>query len=148
MTARRSQAWHLTFRMAYAILRAAEPVLRSSWPSGALGITSLLTVRGRQTGRERSVLVGLIQVSERWYVGHPDGEAAWTMNLRHARRARLSVSAQAWIDVSAEPLQPGAERDGVIHAAAEQQPFPANLLYRAARSHILKQGCYFRLEAT
>ena len=134
MEAQRSQAWHLTFRLVYAILRATDHVFRSSWLNGALGITSLLTVRGRQTGRERSVLVGLIQVNERWYVGHPNGNVAWTMNLRHARRARLALVAHSSIDVSAEPLAPGEERDGVIHAAGEQQPFPANVLYRAARA--------------
>lgn len=50
------------------------------------------------------------------------------------------------IDVSAEPLPHGAERDAVIVATAEQQPFPANLLYRGARRHILNEGRYFRLE--
>lgn len=148
MNARRSPLWQLTFRVAYAILRATDRVLRSSWLSGALGITSLLTVPGRRTGRERSVLVGLIQVNDQWYVGHPNGDVAWTLNLRDARRARLAPAAHSTIDVRAEPLQTGEEREAVIHAAAEQQPFPANVLYRAARRHILSEGRYFRLTAT
>ena len=148
MNARRSRLWQLTFRVAYAILRATDRVFRSGWLAGGLGITSLLTVPGRLTGRERSVLVGLVQVNEQWYVGHPNGDVAWTLNLRHARRARLAPTVHSPIDVSAEPLQAGDERDAVICAAAEQQPFPANVLYRAARRHILSEGRYFRLEAT
>lgn len=38
------------------------------------------------------------------------------------------------------------ERDAVILVTSEQQPFPGNLMYRAARRHILSEGRYFRLE--
>ena len=40
----------------------------------------------------------------------------------------------------------GVERDAVIFATADQQPFPGNLLYRVARRHILSEGRYFRLD--
>jgi len=50
--------------------------------------------------------------------------------------------------VRAERLPDGDERDAVILATAHQQPFPGNLLYRAARPHILAVGAYFRLEPT
>jgi hypothetical protein len=92
------------------------------------------------------VLIGLIQVSGRWYVGHPNGEVAWTANLRAAGRGRLAPRPDARIDVVAEPLDAGPERTAVILATAEQQPFPGNLMYRAARRHILSEGRYFRLE--
>jgi len=146
MTPRRSRAWDLTFRAAYAFIRLTDPLLRWTWFSIGLGITSQLTVRGRRTGRDRSVLVGLIRVNRVWYVGHPNGEVAWTANLRGAGEARIAPRPEASIDVSAEPLPHSAERDAVIVAAAEQQPFPANLLYRGARRHILSEGRYFRLE--
>ena len=146
MTPRRSRAWDLIFRAAYAFIRLTDPLLRWTWFSVGLGITSRLTVRGRRTGRDRSVLVGLIRVNRTWYVGHPNGEVAWTANLRGARRARIALRPEAPIDVSAEPLSIGPERDAVILATAEQQPFPANLLYRGARRHILSEGRYFRLE--
>lgn len=97
MTPRRSGAWDLIFRAAYAFIRLTDPLLRWTWFSVGLGITSRLTVRGRQTGRERSVLVGLIRVDRGWYVGHPNGEVAWTANLRHAGRARV---ARLGIDLS------------------------------------------------
>ncbi len=146
MTPRRSAAWSVGLRAVYALLRVMDPLLRWSWFSAGIGITSRLTVRGRRSGRERSVLIGLIQVGGRWYVGHPNGEVAWTANLRSAGRARLAPRPEAPVDVVAEPLPPGAERDAVIVATAEQQPFPGNLMYRAARRHILSEGRYFRLE--
>lgn len=71
---------------------------------------------------------------------------AWTANLRHAGRARVAPRSEAPLDVSAQPLEAGPERDAVIVATAEQQPFPANLLYRGARRHILSEGRYFSLE--
>ncbi|MGH2382388.1 MAG: hypothetical protein ACRDG7_14380 [Candidatus Limnocylindria bacterium] len=146
MTPRRSTAWSATFHVAYAFIRGIDPLLRWTWFSVGLGVTSRLSVRGRRTGRERSVLVGLIRVDGRWYVGHPNGEVAWTRNLRSRALARVAPRPGAPIDVTAEPLEHGAERDAVIMATAEQQPFPANLLYRAARRHILSEGSYFRLE--
>jgi len=43
-------------------------------------------------------------------------------------------------------LKDGPERDAVIAATARQQPFPGNLVYRAAQRHITAVGVYFRLE--
>ena len=145
MEPRRSTAWTLIFRAAYAVLRVVDPILRRSWLTTGLGITSRLTVRGRRSGRERGVLVGLITSGGNWYVGHPNGEVAWTANLRSASVARVSPAPGTEVDVTAEALEAGPERDGVIVAAGQQQPFPANLLYRAARRHIGSEGRYFRL---
>jgi len=146
MTPRRSAATGAALNIVYAVLRVLDPLLRWSWFSVGIGITSRLTVRGRRTGRERSVLVGLISVGDRWYVGHPNGEVNWTANLRSSGRARLAPRPETVIEVLAEPLPPGAERDAVILATSEQQPFPGNLMYRAARRHILSEGRYFRLQ--
>jgi hypothetical protein len=147
MEPRRSRAWSVTFRVAYAFLRLIDPLMRWTWFSIGLGITSELSVRGRFSGRERSVLVGLLRVNGAWYVGHPNGEVGWTANLREARVARLAPRPESPIEVIATPLPHGAERDRVIAATSEQQPFPGNLLYGAARRHILSEGRYFRLEA-
>lgn len=147
MTPGRSRAWSATFRVAYGFLRLIDPLMRWTWFSIGLGITSRLTVRGRRSGRERSVLVGLLRVNGAWYVGHPNGEVGWTANLREARVARLAPRPESPIDVTATPLLDGPERVQVIEATSEQQPFPGNLLYRAARRHILSEGRYFRLEA-
>ncbi len=143
-----SRAWSLFWRLGYAWLRLTDPLIRAAWRSGGLGITVDLAVRGRVSGRVRRVLVGLIQVDDRWYVGHPNGEAAWTRNLAVAGRATVAWPAMAPLGVRAERLADGEERDAVIVATAAQQPFPGNLAYRAARRHILAAGVYFRLEPT
>jgi hypothetical protein len=146
VTTRPSTAWTSSFRLAYAILRILDPLLRWAWFSVGIGITSRLTVQGRRSGRERSVLVGLLRVGGAWYVGHPNGEVDWTANLRTAREATIALRPEAPLRVVATPLEHGAERDAVIVATAEQQPFPGNLLYRGARRHIVAVGRYFRLD--
>ncbi len=135
----------MVFLAAYALVRALDPLLRWTWFSVGLGITSRVTVIGRRSGRQRSVLAGLIRVDGTWYIGHPNGEVAWTANLRSAGEAIVAPRPEAPIEVRAEALPLGPERDVVIYATAEQQPFPANLLYRGARRHILSEGRYFRL---
>jgi deazaflavin-dependent oxidoreductase (nitroreductase family) len=146
MTPRRSAAWTTYLRVQYAILRVLDPIIRWGWFSVGIGITATLTVRGRRTGRERSVLVGLLRVDGAWYVGHPNGEVGWTANLRAAGEARIAPRPEERFEVTAIALADGPERTAVILATAEQQPFPGNLVYRAARRHILSEGRYFRLE--
>jgi hypothetical protein len=111
-----------------------------------MGITVDLSIRGRRSGRERRVLVGLIQVEGRWYVGHPNGGAAWTRNLASARHATVTWPGMRGLSVRAARLADGDERDRAILATASQQPFPGNLVYRAARRHVLAAGVYFRLD--
>jgi hypothetical protein len=48
--------------------------------------------------------------------------------------------------VRAIRLRSGPERESVIRATWSQQPFPANLMYSAARDHVRRVGVYFRLE--
>ena len=146
VTPRASAAWTVALRTQYAVLRVLDPLIRWVWFSVGIGITAKLTVRGRRSGRQRSVLVGLLRVDGAWYVGHPNGEVGWTANLRQARRARIAPRPEESFEVAAIPLDPGSERTAVIVATADQQPFPGNLVYRAARRHILSEGRYFRLE--
>ncbi len=141
-----SRPWSLFWRIGYAWLRLTDPLIRAAWRSGGMGITIDLAVRGRRSGRERRVLVGLIQVDGRWYVGHPNGEAGWTRNLASAGGATVIWPGMSGLPVRAERLADGDERDRAILATAAQQPFPGNLAYRAARRHILATGVYFRLD--
>jgi hypothetical protein len=138
--------WAAAWRLTYGFLRLIDPWLRVSWRLGTLGITSRLDVPGRRSGRSRDVLVGLLRVDDRWYVGHPNGAAAWTRNLDAAGEAVIHPSGSISLRVSARRLEPGSERDAAIRATARQQPFPGNLLYRASRRHVLAVGVYFRLE--
>jgi len=143
---RASHVWTLLLRLEYAWLRLTDPLIRPAWRAGGLGITVDLRVRGRRTGRQRAVLLGLLEVGGRWYVGHPNGDVGWTRNLARAGEAIVAWPTGVNHRVRAERLADGDERDAVILATAHQQPFPGNLVYRAARSHILARGAYFRLD--
>ena len=144
--ARASAAWRLTFRLIYAFMRLLDPILRLWWHAFGIGITAELTVRGRQSGRQRSVLVGLLVVGGHQYVGHPNGPVGWTRNLASAGEATVAQLPGISVTLRAVPLTDGPERDAVIVATAHQQPFPGNLVYRLARRHIRAVGVYFRLE--
>jgi hypothetical protein len=146
--ARAQPGWALAWRLTYGFLRLIDPWLRVWWQLNALGITARLEVPGRRSGRSRSVLVGLLRVDERWYVGHPNGPAAWTRNLEAAGEALIRRTSSIPVRVSATRLGAGPERDAAISATARQQPFPGNLLYRASQRHVLAVGVYFRLDPT
>ena len=130
----------------YGLLRLLDPVLRVWWRFFGIGITGQLTVRGRRSGRQRSVLVGLLNVDSHYYIGHPNGAVDWTRNLTAAGEARIAQLPGISATLRAVPLADGPERDAVIAATARQQPFPGNLIYRAAQRHIRAVGVYFRLE--
>jgi hypothetical protein len=143
---RPSAAWRLSLGLFYSILRLLDPIIRMWWRTFGIGITAQLTVRGRRSGRQRSVLVGLLNVDRHQYVGHPNGPVDWTRNLAAAGEACVAQLPGMWATLRAMPLSDGPERDAVIAATARQQPFPGNLIYRAARRHIKAVGVYFRLE--
>jgi hypothetical protein len=143
---RPSAAWRLSLKLFYSLLRLLDPIIRMQWRTFGIGITAELTVLGRRSGRQRSVLVGLLNVGRHQYVGHPNGPVDWTRNLAAAGEARIAQRPGMWATLRAVPLSDGPERDAVIVATARQQPFPGNLVYRAARRHIKAVGVYFRLE--
>jgi len=80
------------------------------------------------------------------YVGHPNGPAAWTRNLEAAGTATIIRVDGSREVVEAVRLPAGPEREAVIRATWSQQPFPANLLYSAARDHVRQRGLYYRLD--
>jgi len=146
LPARQSAAWSLVFRAGYRLLRLLDPLLRSWVANGYAGLEGVVELRtiGRRTGRSRRTLLTLLVVDGQGYVGHPNGEAAWIAN----------AEASGWVEVGDDSsrrqvaitrLGPGRERDAVIRATSRQQPFPANLLYRAARRHVAAVGVYLRL---
>ena len=147
LAARRSEAWSIAFRVGYRLLRVLDPLIRSWIANGLPALDGVVDVRtlGRLTGRRRSSLVTLIVVEGRGYLGHPNGTAAWIRN----------AVASGWVEIdvdgSAERrtftlIPAGPERDAVIRATWRQQPFPANLLYRAASRHVAAAGVYGRLD--
>ena len=149
---RGSRAWTVTWRVLYALVAALDPLIRAYLALGGWGYRSLVELRvvGRRTGRVRSVVLTLLPLDGRWYLGHPNGPVPWTRNLEAAGEALLVPLAGREPDpgvlVRGERLPQGEERDRVIRATSRLQPFPANVLYRASRRHILAVGDYHRLE--
>lgn len=142
---RRSAAWHRYFPVQYRLIRMVDPLVRWWWAMAGLGNVVELRVAGRRTGLPRRALLGLLRDGERWFVGHPNGDVAWTRNLEAAGVAELAFHGAAVVTVRATRLAPGDVRDRAI-AATRQHTFPGNLIYRLAWSHIRAVGTYFVLE--
>jgi hypothetical protein len=142
-----SRAWSVYFRVQYRFLRLVDPLLRWWWRHALPGLGPIvdLQIRGRRTGRRQRTLVTLLVIGERWYVGHPDGDAGWTRNLTAARNGTLVLRDGTRRTVTSVPLYGGPEREAVIRATWSQQPFPANLVYALARRHVRATGVYLRL---
>lgn len=139
--------WRLFFPVLYAFLRASDPFWRGVTERRGLVNTVELFVVGRLTGRERRVMLGLLAVGDRRYLGHANAAAAWPHDLAAAGEGRLVVDALAPMRVRAARVAPGDERDAVVDAASRQHPFPVDIAYRVARASIRHDGVFFRIEA-
>jgi len=142
---RRSAFWNRWLPIQYRIIRLLDPLVRPIWQGFGLGNIVELRVPGRRTGVTRSVLLGLLRDGDRWFLGHPNGDVAWTRNLEAAETALLVFRPPTAVAVSARRLEPGELRDRAI-AATGQHVFPGNLIYRLARAHIRAVGTYFLIE--
>jgi hypothetical protein len=136
------------FRVSYRLIRALDPVIRSWVANGLPGLSGVVEVRtvGRRTGRLRRTPLTILRVGDAWYLGHPDGDAAWIRNAEAAGWVDVDPPARSGPRQRVARLEPGPERDAVIRATWAQQPFPANLLYRLARRHVAAVGVYLRLD--
>jgi hypothetical protein len=143
--ARRSEAWHRLFPIEYRLLRLLDPLVSRWWRGAGLGNVVELQVRGRRSGLPRRVLLGLLRDGDRWFLGHPNGDVAWTRNLEAAHHAGLAFHDGRVLNVRATRLPPGDLRDRAI-AATRQHVFPGNLVYRLAWPHIRAVGAYFLIE--
>ena len=140
-----SRFWHHWFPIQYRLIRLLDPFARTWWRGFGLGNVVELRVAGRRTGRQRRVLLGLLRDDDHWFLGHPNGDVAWTRNLEAAGTASLVFRAPTTVPVRATRLAPGALRDRAISSTG-QHVFPGNLIYRMARRHILAAGTYFLIE--
>ncbi len=145
---RESRFWRVAFRILYRFLRLTDPFIRSAIAMRAPGLDGIvrITVPGRRSGRTRRTLLTLLSVDGAWYLGHPNGETPWTLNAQSTGWLEVDPPPVAGPRVIVTRLAAGPERDAVIRATWSQQPFPGNLIYRAARRHIAAVGVYFRLE--
>ena len=138
--------WRWFFPCLYGFLRLTDPFWRRLTERRGLGNTVEVLVVGRRTGRERGVLVGLLAVGERRYVGHANASAAWLHDLVALGEGRLVVDGAAPLRVHAAQIEPGPEQDAVVIGASHQHPFPVDLAYRLARASIRVDGAFVRLE--
>ena len=144
---RASWFWRVVFRIFYRFIRLLDPMVRSATANNLPGLDGVveLRVRGRRSGEVRRRPVTLLTVDGEWYVGHPNGESAWTRNMDAADTIEIDPPSGRGSIFRVVRLPPGPERDALIRATPTQQPFPANLIYRAALRHIAAVGTYYRL---
>jgi hypothetical protein len=144
---RGSAGWRWFFRISYRLVRLADPVLRLLVRRTRRFLPRAVDLRvaGRRSGRVRRTLLTLLSVGDGWYVGHPNGAAAWTRNLEAAGRGELSLRDGRVVGVRAVRLWSGPELDAVIRATWTQQPFPVNVAYALARRHVRRVGVYYRM---
>lgn len=148
LSPRRSRLWSGVWRLLYRVMRILDPLVRS-WVANRLpGLDGVVEVRvlGRRTGRERRALLTLLSQGDHWYLGHPNGTAAWQHNAEAAGWLEVDPPAAHGPRFRAVRLHAGVERDSIIRATVVQQPFPANLLYRLSLRHVAAVGVYHRLE--
>ncbi len=138
--------WAGFFPWFYRFIHFTEPAIRLWLRHGTLADTVEMTVTGRRSGEPRTVLIGLLRVDDRRYVGHPSQGCAWTANLEAAGVATITPPRTAGTRVRAVALAHGPERDAAIRATFRQHPFPGNVVYWLARAHVRAAGRFYRLE--
>lgn len=142
---RASSAWRRYLRVQYRLIGLLDPLVRTWWQWFGLGNVVDVRVVGRTTGRPRRVLLGLLRAEGRWFLGHPNGDVAWTRNVEAAGEADVLFPRGRAVHVVARRLEPGPLRDAAI-LATSQHVFPGNVVYRLARRHIRAVGVYFLVE--
>ena len=138
--------WGAWWRGWYRLLRVVGGPLDRLALEPGFGNLVVLRVVGRRSGRERALPLGVLTVGTRRYLGHPSGDAAWTLNLRAADTATIESARIPRARVRPVLLGPGPERDAAVRASFRQHPFPGNALYRLAGRHVAATGVFFRLE--
>jgi hypothetical protein len=142
---RPSGPWRVYFRFQYRLIRLLAPIIGPFWRGYGLGNVVELRVVGWRSGRPRPILLGLLRSGDHWFLGHPNGDVAWTRNLETAGTAELVLSWPSTIRIRATRLPHGELRDRAI-LATSQHVFPGNIVYRLARRHVRAVGTYFLIE--
>ena len=116
-------------RVAGRFLRLVNPLARwliaAGLPTGAPNI--LLTVRGRRTGKPRTVPVSLLELDGRRFVQASYGATGWAVNLRAAGEATITDHGGP-VPVQAVELPP-EQAAAILRRAVE--PYRQSRLLRA-----------------
>ena len=95
-------------RVAGRLLRLLNPLVRrlvsAGLPTGAPNV--LLTMRGRRSGKRRTVPLGLVELDGRWFVQASYGEIGWVANLRADGEATVTHPGGNRTPVQAIELSP------------------------------------------
>ena len=117
-------------RVAGQLLRRVNPLARrlisAGLPTGAPNV--LLMMRGRRSGKLRSIPVGMLEFAGRWYVQASYGETGWVANLRADGEATVIHPDGRRVPVQAVELSP--QEGGAVLRRALQR-FRRSRLLRA-----------------
>jgi deazaflavin-dependent oxidoreductase (nitroreductase family) len=120
----------LRLRVAGRFLRLFNPLARrmisAGIPTGAPNV--LLTVRGRRSGKSRTVPVAMLELDGAGFVQACYGETGWVANLRVAGEATVTHPGGRRVPVRAMELSP-VEAGPVLRRALE--PFRRSRVFRA-----------------
>ncbi len=142
---RASAFWRRYLPLQYRLIRLLDPLVRLQWRAFGLGNIVELRVPGRRSGQPRPVLLGLLRDGEHWFLGHPNGDIPWTLNLEANGGGELVFRPPTGLRIRATRLPAGDLRDRAI-LATSQHVFPGNVVYRLARAHVRAVGTYFLIE--
>jgi deazaflavin-dependent oxidoreductase (nitroreductase family) len=120
----------IRLRMAGRFLRLFNPLARrmisAGIPTGAPNV--LLTVRGRRSGKPRTLPVAMLELDGGWFVQACFGETGWVANLRAAGEATVTHPGGRRVPVQAIELSP-EEAGPVLRRALV--PFRRSRVFRA-----------------
>ena len=127
---RTSPRLDLRNRAGARFLRLVNPIARKMIPAGmSTGAPNvLLTMRGRRSGKPRTVPVGLVELDGRSYVQSSYGETGWVANLRASGQATITRSGGEQESVNVVELTP---EDGAAVLLRALQRFPRSRVLRA-----------------